>query len=506
MKKLISLLVIMCMLAALAACGEKPQPTTQPTEGKAPSTSEAPQDPTDETTAPSQPDPTETTGAPEPVTETLEAQLWTLEYDPAVWTIDEDYFNDMEGWSQVFMIIPDGDDGYLVNVEIDVSIEGPASFRSRLESLGFDAYRYAVEQSYELTPVGGVDCLVHEGEYWGEACVRYFERVEEASATVYIEICGDVEDPQVARLLEGLTFRLEDIGNQDAPWPWEGVPFMSEDRSFTMGGITVDSWWAPFDEPITTFETFDHSVTMAGDRVYVLTDGELREYRFQGDALIWQDTVMEDAWIDALQSTADGRMWSSGFGEDLDVWQDGQVIASYQGCDNVSMHPSGDWGISWFSGPDVQKVVFSDGSANFISMCFPQVSVISHLIVDEDYIYVCGYAADDSGHKVFLYDEDGFLLDVLGDENGESLGSITFMGQIPGGFMGIDSNLQELVFWAEDGTHLGTIDHDQLFETDYPWICDATWMDDGRILLIMTDERPDQSATELVAFMLSVSK
>lgn len=498
MKKLISVSMILCMLLALGACGEtagQTEPSTQ-TDQTTKATQEGPvEDPTEDTT--------------EPVAaalETLEASLWTLEYDPEVWHFDESYFSDMEGWSHIFMMIPEDDDGYLVNVEIDASIEAPTSFRSRLDSLGFDAYSYAVEQTYDLTPVGGVDCLMQEGEFWGEPYLRYLTRVEEASATVFIEITGDIDDPRVEQLLEGLTFQLEDIGNEDALWPWEGTPFMSEDRSVTMGGITVDSCWAPFDDPITTFETFDHYVTMAGDRVYVLTDSELRAYVFQGDALIYQGTVMEDAWYTSLQTTSDGRAWFSGFTEELDVWQDGQKTGSYSGCDVVSMHPSGEWGISWFSSPDCEKVVFSDGGVSYISVCFPQVSVISQLLVDEDYIYVCGHAADDSGHKVFIYDEDGLLLNVLSDENGEALGSITFMTQIPGGFMGIDSNLRELVFWAEDGTHLGTIHDSQLFETDYPWFCDAARMSDGRILLIMTKERPDESAMELVAFMLSVSR
>lgn len=512
MRKLISLVVIVCMLATLAACAQsepaekQPQTTlAQQTEPTDPS-KEGPTDPSQEdgTTAPTQTDPTETTGAPEVVLETLEATHWTLRYDPQVWYFTEEDFVDMEGWSNIVMSIPDGEDDYLVNVEIQVSVEGPASFRDILNMNEIDAYAYVEEGAYERATIGGVECLKHEGEFWGEPCLRYLARLEGACATVMIEILGQCDDTQVERLLEGLTIHAEDIGNVDAPWPWEGERFTAEDQSVQLGGFTVDSHFVPFDEPFLSFETFQHRVAVTGDQLWMLSEGVVERYAFDGDTLVFQELPMQDVWFQEIQSCSDGTVWFSGSYEELSVWRDGQQIGSYEGCEVVSMHPSGDWGISWFSGPDVEKVSFSDGGMTFTTLSFPQVSVISQLVVDEDYIYVCGYAADESGHKVFVYDEDAVLLQVLEDEQGEGLGSITFMTQIPGGFMGLDANLRELVFWAEDGTHLGTIDDAALFGTDYPWFCGAAQMGDGRILVIMTEERADESAMELVAFVVEV--
>ena len=40
----------------------------------------------------------------------------------------------------------------------------------------FDEYEYAVDQAYDLTPVGGIDCLKAEGNYWGSPCLRYMNR------------------------------------------------------------------------------------------------------------------------------------------------------------------------------------------------------------------------------------------------------------------------------------------------------------------------------------------
>ena len=55
----------------------------------------------------------------------------------------------------------------------------------------------------------------------------------------------------------------------------------------------------------------------------------------------------------------------------------------------------------------------------------------------------------------------------------------------------------------KDGTYIGVCKLKELCGTDYPWPCDATVTEDGSILVIMTDERQDQSADELIAFKIS---
>ena len=134
------------------------------------------------------------------------------------------------------MSIPkEGTDTNLVIAEIYVSIEDPGDFRDYLTSYGFDEYEYAVNQAYEFTPVGGIDCLKAEGNYWGSPCLRYFGRVEGASATVLIQIIGEYEDERVDKLLSGLTINLEDTGNEDGPWYWEGEPFSTQPHSAMVG-------------------------------------------------------------------------------------------------------------------------------------------------------------------------------------------------------------------------------------------------------------------------------
>ena len=49
----------------------------------------------------------------------------------------------------------------------------------------------------------------------------------------------------------------------------------------------------------------------------------------------------------------------------------------------------------------------------------------------------------------------------------------------------------------------GEADDSDLFGTSYPWFCGGVKLADGSILAIMTEDRADESAQELVAFKLS---
>ena len=133
-------------------------------------------------------------------------------------------------------------------------------------------------------------------------------------------------------------------------------------------------------------------------------------------------------------------------------------------------------------------------------MNFKEVETIMHLNVDENYIYVCGSAADDSGHKVFVYSADGKLQKTLCDAEGEGLGSITFMAKSANGYIGFDGNMRDVLLWDNDGKFVAEISDGDLFSTNYPWFCNSALLSDGSIITIMTEEREDKSATELVVF------
>lgn len=434
---------------------------------------------------------------------TLDAGLWTLNYDPDVWSYDEEDAYMDEEYAKATFMIPEGEDSYVANVLIKVTIDGPGEFRDDLKSCGFDQYEYAVNNAYDTVKIGGVDCLMQETESWGETCVYYIARDEAASVSVYIEVNGETEDERVKQLLDSLVIKTEDIGNEDGPWYWEGEPFSASALSAMAGTVTVNSQWLPITECIVTDETFDHSVAVVGDKAYILGDGTLKQYAYDGESLKFESEIECGEDYSIIQATNDGSIWISGFGENLVSYKDGVQTASYEDTDTVSMHPSGEWGIDWFSSSECEKITLSNGTISSSPITFAEVSTISSIIIDNDYIYVCGYATDESGHKVYVYNADGVLQKTLTDAEGEALGSITFMAQTSNGFLGFDGNMREIVLWTKDGVHIGTIEDSDLFGTSYPWFCGSTMLSDGNIVTVMTQERADESAMELVAFRLS---
>jgi len=481
MKKLIALCLSVLMLLSLAACGEK-----------APDA-----DPQGQTTNPA---------APSIEGKTLTTKLWSLTYDDRLWTFDEEDLDDYEDYTSAELVIPDPEDAdsYITSIEIKVTVDDHKNFRSYLESFEFDAYKYAEENAYEPVKLGGVDCLRKETENWGEDRLVYIGRDEAASVTVFVDICGEVTGENVDALLNSFTITAEDAGNTDAPWPWNGEPFSSDGGSQMIGSLTVASRWIPISESIVTTDTFDHAVTVSGDKAYILGEEVLRQYAFDGEKLTYEKDISISGDFKSIQATEDGTVWISGFMLPLVSLQDGVQTGSYEGTDYVTMAPSGTWGVSYFSGPECKKITLSDGALQTAPITFAEVSTISTLHIDADYIYVCGYAKDDSGHKVYIYDHNGKLQMTLADEDGGSLGSITFMAQTDFGFLGLDGNMRDVAMWSGEGAYIGSAEDTDLFGTDYPWFCGGVKLDDGSILVIMTDERADESATELVAFKLAV--
>ena len=129
---------------------------------------------------------------------------------------------------------------------------------------------------------------------------------------------------------------------------------------------------------------------------------------------------------------------------------------------------------------------------------------ISHLCIDSNYILASGSSKEDSDHYLFVYDYSGNLqLQLGGEPDGWGLGSITYAVSTANGFLALDGNMREVVLWDKEGTWLGAIDDGDLFGTSYPWIAAADMAEDGSILIVMSEERADESADEVLIFKLS---
>ena len=238
MKKYLAIILSLVMLISLSACGGNDNPDT-----------------------PEKPDKQEQSSGNSDAA--ITTSLFSLDYDNTVWNYYDEETRNEEEYCYVLLQIPNPEDSeyYLVNAEITVSIDEPYDFREDLVYYGFDQYEYAVNNKYETVEIGGVDLLKYEKD----DTLMYFNRVENAGATVTVKFdAEDTADTRIADLLKGLTISLEDTGNEDGPWEWEGTPFFAENKGVTVGSLKIQSQWIKPDEYISTFETFNHSV--AADR------------------------------------------------------------------------------------------------------------------------------------------------------------------------------------------------------------------------------------------------
>ncbi len=473
MKKIFVLLLALVMMFSLAACGDK--------NPEKPDNTKAPSNNTDSV---------------------IEASFFTVNPSDG-WINIEDDFKNEEEYSKVVLQVLDPEDNeyYLVEATISVEIDEPYDFREDLVYYGFNQYEYKVNNSYETVNIGGVDLLKYDD---GDDTLVYFNRVEGANASVYVEFdATDLGDSRIQALLDGITFKLEDIGNEDGPWEWEGEKFSADGASVAAGAFNVTSTFVPFEAPVTTFETFDHSVAAIGDRIYVLVDGELSECHYDGTCLAFvQPIELPEDDYDRIEATADGTIWVSGGLNDILCIKNGSIVATYEDVDNFAIHPSGAWGVNFFTSNECEIVTFSGNTYTSTPVTFKEADTIMQLCVDENNIFVCANAADDSGHKVFIYNKSGVLQKTLCDADGEGLGSVTFVTQTANGYIAFDGNMRDVLLWDNNGTFISEISDGELFSTNYPWFCDSAVLDDGSIITIMTDEREDRSATEVVAFIV----
>ena len=466
MKKLFAILLAGIMILSLAACGDKKtNNTTGGGDGE------------------------------------IKTTFFTLSYDDSVWNNVEDDLTNEEDYcfANLQILNPDDPEYYLIDATIEVSLDEPYDFREDLVYYGFNQYEYKVNNAYDTVKIGGVDLLKYDD---GEDTLVYLNRIEGAGATVSIEFdAEDLTDGRIEGLLKGLKFSLEDVGNEDGPWEWEGEAFSTDDHNVTAGSFTVSSKFIPFEEHISTFETFNHSIAAIGDKVYVLVNGELRECHYDGTELsfVTKIELPEDDY-ETINSTEDGSLWLSGSMNDIIRIKDGAIVNTYEDIYNFAIHPSGTWGVDYFTSNECNIITFNGDTYSATPIIFKEADTIMNVNVDKNNIYVCANAADDSGHKVFVYNKSGVLQKTLCNAEGEGLGSVTFVTQTSNGYIGFDGNMRDVLLWKNDGTFIAEISDGDLFDTNYPWFCSSAVLSDGSILTIMTDEREDQSATEVIVF------
>ena len=108
--------------------------------------------------------------------------------------------------------------------------------------------------------------------------------------------------------------------------------------------------------------------------------------------------------------------------------------------------------------------------------------------------------------STFVYDLEGNQQLLLGSDQHEDpayFGSLTGIAETANGYIAADGNMREFYFWSKDGTLLAEVDCYDMFGTRYPWIEDMKVAEDGSVMVLMTQDRDDDSASELMVFRLT---
>ncbi len=500
MKRLFPSLLALLMIASLCACG-KEEPSIRDSLNKASSTGTSSQSspeskPASPTTS-SEPT-SKVESEPEAGKVELSTSMFTLSYpEEDGWVYNEE---DLEGsrWYTLRMKQTDADGNTIGYVMIDTTEEECGGYRTALHNTGFDAYDLVVNGAYERYTIGGKEFVCKEdsfGNRW------YYGRDEASGVTLKLSVSDLSGDEKVDRLLDGLTFTLQDCGNVDPPWPWNGTPYQGEDLSATVGSVTIQSQWLPIDKPLTTFDTFDHDIEVVGDKAYIVSGDLMREYAYDGSSLTLLQEIPLEGDYKGIDAKSDGTLLLNSFGYPLLEWKDGETLNSYSGLDYFAAAPDGSWGISYFVSSECSKVTLSNGEKTTEPISFPEVESMSYLRVDDKYIYACGNSAETDQHTAYVYDHSGKLQKTL--EGDDMLGSLTYITETKNGFLGMDGNMREIVLWDKDGNFLGDVDDRDIFGTNYPWFCASDIQPDGSIIVIMTEDRQDDSSMELIAYRLT---
>mgnify|MGYP001172739259 FL=1 len=286
-----------------------------------------------------------------------------------------------------------------------------------------------------------------------------------------------------------------------------GQAFIGEDGSQMVGTYTINAEWIPFEESIVVDDIFDAFLAVSGDSYYVLVDEGVYEYQLENDSFVLkEEMVPTDSGYEQICVDKEGTLYVSGFMRDFVAFKDNTQTFAFKDLDKIAMHPSGEWGISWFYGADVEKVTIGDGTIEKEEMTFSELSSVGSIDINENHMFVSGYSSENDQVAICVYDLENNLELILGDKEwreDDSLGSITSVIETANGFMALDGNMRDLFFWKTDGTFIGTLYAEDLMGTHYPWLSTAVLMPDDSILVGMTLERDDESADEFIVYRIT---
>ena len=485
-KKLWCVLCIMTCMMMIAACGQKKAPEKKKTEQAETKFKDR---------------------------ENLKLNLFTVYY-PKAWNYDKENMKKDKDYARVRFFNGDTVDESENVIYIEATKEDSYKYRNSLVDFGVDLETYAKGKMDTVT-IGNAEYTAMPESNSVEKTYMY--RHEKSGTSYDIRVKGQEIDDSDKELLEGIVLKLKDEGNKDAPWPWEGEPLEPVLAKHMVGSYTIVPEYIPFKEAQGVMQIMEHQFVKQGNHVFHLLENKLDTYEYSESGLKFVSSMELDDDCEYLSGDNSGMLYlSPGIGDVIGV-KDGKKAMQTTVDGHLNMHPSGEWGISFWVNSDTQKIANQDGNLTAEPWILTGLnndeerkgpfSMIDDVQITNSHIMVAGsMAAENEGTKIVVYDYDGNQLLKLGGEDISSpdrLGSITGMAETENGFVAADGNMREIQFWAKDGTHIGAISTDDIFGVGYPWLEDMQLLDDGSLLILLTQKRNDESANELMFFRLT---
>ena len=445
--------------------------------------------------------------------ESLKLGLFTVYY-PEEWKYDKERMQEDDDYSYVRFFDGETADDSGNSIYIEATKEDAYKYRKGLIAFGVDLKEYA-EGKAETVSIGNAEYAVMPENDSGRCTYMY--RHEQSGTSYDIRVEGEAASDSVKELLEGIVMELKDEGNEDAPWPWEGEPVEPVLTEQMVGFYTIVPEYIPFKEAQGVMQIMDHQFVKHDDQVYHLLENKLDTYKYSESGLEFVSSMELERDCEYLSGDNSGMLYLSPGIQDVIGVKDGKKVLQTTIDGDLNMHPSGEWGISFWVNSDTQKISNQGGNLtaepwiltglNNAAERKGEFSMIDDIQITDSHIMVAGsMAAEDEGTKIIVYDYEGNQLLKLGGADISSpdrLGSITGMAETENGFVAADGNMRAIQFWAKDGTHIGAISTEDIFGVDYPWLEDMQLLDDGSLLILLTQKRNDESANELMFFRLT---
>ncbi|MEE0833248.1 MAG: hypothetical protein UIK37_07470, partial [Lachnospiraceae bacterium] len=134
-------------------------------------------------------------------------------------------------------------------------------------------------------------------------------RHEESGTSYDIRVKGQETDDAVKELLDGIVLKLEDEGNKDAPWPWEGEPLEPVLAEQMVGSYTIVPEYIPFKEAQGVMQIMEHQFVKQGDQVFHLLGNKLDTYNYSESGLEFVSTMELEKDCEYMSADSSGMLY-----------------------------------------------------------------------------------------------------------------------------------------------------------------------------------------------------